>query len=96
MRRHEIALKPAAIKDLDRLRKYDATWITDSVEQHLRFEPQKTSRSRIRKLRGKQPADYRLRVGDYRVFYTVEKSTVSVLRILHKEQTAGFYIEDES
>ncbi len=89
-------LKPNAIRDLDRLRKYDATWISDTIERHLTREPQNTSRGRIKRLRGQQAADYRLRVGDYRVFYTVdvEAFAVFVLRVLHKEETAEFYREE--
>lgn len=93
----EVILKPDAIKDLDKLRKYDATWIADAIEQYLTREPEKLSRSRIKRLRGPQPAEYRLRVGAFRVFYTVdsEESKVFVLRILHKDQTAKFYQKEQ-
>ena len=93
----EVILKPDAIKDLDKLRKYDATIITDALEQHLTTKPEQSSRSRIKKLRGKQLAEYRLRVGDFRVFYSVDSgaSTVFVLRILRKEETVEFYQEEE-
>lgn len=93
----EVILKPDAIRDLDRLRKYDSTRISDAMERHLRTEPQKVSRTRIKRLRGRQPADYRLRVGRFRVFYTVdvEESAVFVLRILHKEKITEFYRKEE-
>ena len=93
---YEVILKPEAVKDLDGLRKYDVATIADAIERHLTSNPQKTSRTRIKRLRGKQDADYRLRVGDYRVFYTIddEELTVFVLRILHKQQTVESYKEE--
>lgn len=47
MRPYELVLKRAAIDDLDRLRKYNATQIPDAMENHLNCEPAKESRSRI-------------------------------------------------
>ena len=95
--KYEVILKPDAENDLDGVRKYEARWIADAIERHLTREPEKVSRSRIKRLRGRQPADYRLRVGDFRVFYMVDadESTVLVLRILHKERTAAFYRKEE-
>lgn len=91
MARYRIELKPDAIKDLDRMRKYDATNVLDGIEKCLRFEPTQESRSRIKRLRGKPPADYRLRVDEWRVFYRVVDDKVQVLRVLHKEETKAFY-----
>ena len=96
MPKHDIILKPDATADLDDLNAYDATCILDAIEDHLTFEPQKESRSRIKRLRGIQPADYRLRVDHYRVFCTVEESRVTVLRVLHKDACQRFYREEPS
>ena len=52
------------------------------------------SKRRIKRLRGEQPADYRLVAGGFRVFYTVEGATVYILRILSKEGTSEFYVEE--
>ncbi|HEY3320808.1 MAG TPA: type II toxin-antitoxin system RelE/ParE family toxin [Planctomycetota bacterium] len=89
-----VVLKPSAVADLDRLRKFDSTAILDAI-QMLANEPTRESKSRIKKLRGEQQAEYRLRVGHYRVFYTVDEQEerVSVLRVLHKAQTNQFYEE---
>jgi len=95
MAAYEIALKHSAIADLDALRKFDAAQIADAMEKHLRHDPTKESKSRIKRLRGLSSPDYRLRVGDYRVFYAVDKDgrRVDVLRIMHKDQTASYYEE---
>ena len=70
---YDIVLKPCAVRDLDGLRKYDATIIADAMETHLGDAPTKVSRSRIKRLRGIRDPDYRLRVGEFRVFYTVDE-----------------------
>ena len=67
-----------------------------NLEKHLRHEPDRVSRSRIKRLRGRQAATYRLRVGDYRVFYDVAEAEVVVIAVLHKRETAKFYREEAS
>ena len=93
----DIFLKPRAVADLDGLRKYDAAQIADAIEEHLTHEPTKESKSRIKRLRGISNPDYRLRVGDYRVFYNVDVDAhrVDVLRVMHKDQTKSYYEERE-
>ena len=95
MAAYEIALKHSAIADLDALRKFDAAQIANAMEKHLRHAPTKESKSRVKRLRGLSSPDYRLRVGDYRVFYAVDKDgrRVDVLRVMHKDQTAAYYEE---
>ena len=95
MRGYEIVLKPSAVRDLDDLREYDAAMVAGGIEDFLTHDPTKESRSRIKRLRGAQRTDYRLRIGDLRVFYDVDSvnGCVEVLRVLHKDQTAQFYEE---
>ena len=92
---YTIMLKRSAIADLDALRKYDATQIADAMERHLQRNPTKESKSRIKRLRGINNPDYRLRVGDYRIFYVVDEVArrVDVLRVMHKDQTLRYYKE---
>lgn len=54
------------------------------LERHLRYEPTKTSRSRIKKLRAMAHPEYRLRVDEYRVFCDVVGAKVIVLAIVPK------------
>jgi mRNA-degrading endonuclease RelE of RelBE toxin-antitoxin system len=65
------------------------------MEKHLQHEPTKESKSRIKRLRGIRNPDYRLRVGEYRVFYAVDEDArrVDVLRVMHKDQTRSYYKE---
>ena len=54
------------------------------METHLRFEPTKLSKSRIKRLRGMAQPQYRLRVGEFRVFYDVVGVEVQILAIVAK------------
>lgn len=96
MASYSIHLKPSAIDDLDSLRKFDVTKILDGIEEHLKWEPLKESRSRIKKLKGKQPVEFRLRIDDWRVFYNVTENEVWILRILRKQDTISFYNNKEN
>ncbi|HEY3245243.1 MAG TPA: type II toxin-antitoxin system RelE/ParE family toxin [Phycisphaerae bacterium] len=81
---HEIVFAPAAAEDLKRLRAFERAAVRDAIEIHLRHEPQKTSRSRIKRLRGLRQPQYRLRVGEIRVFYDVAPGAVEVLAVIAK------------
>ena len=84
--RFEIILAPEAVEDLRRLKANERTAIKEALETHLRHEPTKTSRSRIKRLRGIARPQYRLRVEEVRVFYDVSGSTVEVLVIVPKSE----------
>ena len=84
--RFEIVLAPEAVEDLRRLKANERTAIKEALETHLRHEPTKTSRSRIKRLRWLARPQYRLRVEEVRVFYDVSASTVEVLAIVAKSE----------
>jgi len=75
-----------AVEDVRRLKGSLRAQVLDALETHLRHEPMKTSRSRIKKLRGTGRPQYRLRVGEVRIFYDVTGSTVEVLAIVAKSE----------
>ncbi len=85
--RYEIILAPEAVEDLSCLKANVRAQVEDALERHLRHEPQKTSKSRVKRLRGLSRPQYRLRVGDdVRVFYDVTEDTVDVLAIVPKSE----------
>lgn len=84
--RFAIILAPEAAEDLRRLRADLRSTVRAAIETHLRHQPQKVSRSRIKRLRGLDRPQYRLRVGEVRVFYDVTESTVEVLAIVSKAE----------
>ena len=83
---YEVILSPQAVDDLGALDARARAEVRDHIEVHLTHEPSKTSRSRIKRLRGLAQPQFRLRVGDVRVFYDVVGSQVHVLTIVTKEQ----------
>jgi mRNA interferase RelE/StbE len=84
--RFEIVLAPEAVEDLRSLKANVRSTVRDALETHLRYEPMKTSRSRIKRLRGLARPQYRLRVGEVRVFYDVSGECVEVVAIVSKSE----------
>ena len=84
--RYAIELAPEPIEDFKRLEAGDRAEVGDAMEAHLRREPKRTSKSRIKRLRGLSKPQYRLRVDDLRVFYDVSKRKVAVLAIVATAQ----------
>jgi mRNA interferase RelE/StbE len=81
-----IVLAPVAVEDLKKLKATIRADVRAALEMHLRHEPKKVSRSRIKRLRGLRRPQYRLRVGDVRVFYDVSGATVEILAIVAKSE----------
>jgi mRNA-degrading endonuclease RelE of RelBE toxin-antitoxin system len=84
--RFEIVLAPEAVNDLWRLKADMRAAVRSALEIHLRHEPRKTSRSRIKRLRGISRPQFRLRVREARVFYDVIDGVVEVLAIVAKSE----------
>ena len=85
---YAIILAPEAAEDLDDLKASLRAEVRAGLETHLRHEPGKTSRSRIKRLRKLSQPQYRLRIGDVRVFYDVSENNVEVLAIVSKSEAA--------
>ena len=80
----EIILAPQAVASLKKLSVPVQTGVQRAIELHLTREPTKLSKSRIKRLRGLSQPQYRLRVGDIRVFYDVTETQAQVLAIVTK------------
>jgi mRNA interferase RelE/StbE len=91
--RFEILVAPEAIEDLRRLARDVRSGVREAIELHLRHDPAKTSRSRIKRLRSLARPQYRLRVGEVRVFYDVVGGEVHVLAIVAKSEAAEWLAE---
>jgi mRNA interferase RelE/StbE len=81
-----IVLAPEAVEDLRTIKAHVRAKLRTALETHLRHEPERTSRSCIKRLRGLRRPRYRLRVDDSRVFYDVSGTTVEVLAIVAKSE----------
>ena len=88
--RFEILLAPEAVADLRRLKAPLRATVKEALERHLRHEPQKLSRSRVKRLRGLSRPQYRLYVDEVRVFYDVVDESVEVLAIVLKSEAAAW------
>jgi mRNA-degrading endonuclease RelE of RelBE toxin-antitoxin system len=86
--KYAIILSPEAIEDLRRLKAPVRSQVKEGIEMHLRHEPLKESKSRIKRLRGMQRPGYRLRIGEIRVFYDVSDVTVEVLAVVPKSKAS--------
>jgi mRNA interferase RelE/StbE len=79
----KLELKPQAIKDLRGLQRQEAARIATrlgELEHGLTGD--------IKRLTNFTP-EYRLRVGNYRVLFEVEDSTVVVYRVMHRKHVYG-------
>ncbi len=88
-----IVLAPQAVEDFKRLKANLRASLRSALETHLQSEPRKVSRSRIKRLRGLRRPQYRLRVGEIRVFYDVADTTVETLAIVTKSEAETWLVQ---
>jgi mRNA interferase RelE/StbE len=83
---YEIRYSTEAVEDLGALRAFDRSKVRDSVVQLLTHEPTRVSQSRIKQMTQPFWSQFRLRVGDYRVYYDVmeQSQLVMILRVFRK------------
>ena len=91
--RYEIILAPEAAQDLKHLKARIRAEVKNALETHPRYEPAKVSKSRIKRLRGLTHPQYRLMVGEIRVFYDITGQVVEVLAIVPKSEAASLLEE---
>jgi len=87
---YQIILAPEAVKDLRNLKAHVRSAVRDAMEAALRHTPTHVSKSRIKRLRGLARPQFRVRVGEVRVFYDVRESTVEILAVVSKSEAAGW------
>ncbi len=88
--RHEIILAQEAVDDLGQLKANVRARVRDAIETHLRHEPRKQSKSRIKRLRGLRKPQFRLRIDEVQVFYDVVDQQVRVLAVVAKRDAADW------
>ncbi len=100
--KYRVVFSPEAREDYDALPSRIRAEVRDAVNRHLAHQPMQVSRSRIKRLRGTRKPQYRLRVGDVRVFYDIRRDVVDVLGIVEKAMASdwlgrrGAYGEENS
>jgi mRNA-degrading endonuclease RelE of RelBE toxin-antitoxin system len=88
-----VVLAPEAARAYRLLPAYRRAEVRDALERHLRHEPTRVSKSWVKRLRGLSQPQYRLRVGEVRVFYDVTREAVEVLAIVTKAEAARWLAE---
>jgi mRNA-degrading endonuclease RelE of RelBE toxin-antitoxin system len=88
--KYEIMFAPQAVEDFKRLSARERSIVRDKIERHLRHTPEKTTKSRIKHLRGISRPQYRLRVDEIRVFYDITEQAVEILAIVLKSKAAAW------
>jgi mRNA interferase RelE/StbE len=88
--RYNIVFAPEAVEDYKKLKANLRSTVRNAIELHLRHQPTKMSKGRIKRLRGMRKPQYRLRVEDVRIFYDVAGKTLEVLAIVEKSQATGW------
>ena len=78
----DILYEKAVKKDIKKISRPDAERIRTAIEQKLRENPQDYSGH----LKGELGNYWKLRVGDYRVVYKIEKNVIVVLGIIHRKE----------
>ena len=68
----------------------DLASILGYIADRSPHEPKKVSRSRVKRLRGLRKPQYRLRVGEVRIFYDVTETNVEVLAIVAKLEAVSW------
>ncbi|MBN2548678.1 MAG: hypothetical protein JXB15_05955 [Anaerolineales bacterium] len=84
--RYDIIFSLKAHQDIGNLNANIRAVVRDAIETHLRYEPAKVSKSRIKRLQGISHPQFRLRVGDVRVYYDVREGLVMVHAVLMKSE----------
>lgn len=83
---YDIILAPEAVEDLHRLKANMRATVRAALTAHVRHQPTRLSKSRIKRLRGLRRPQYRLRVDDIRIFYDVQEQAVEILAIINKSE----------
>ncbi|MEI6776017.1 MAG: hypothetical protein WCK70_03900 [Chloroflexales bacterium] len=85
-----IRLTNDAKRDILALRAADRRKVLDALDIHLRYEPTKESKSRIKRLRRMETPQYRLRVDNIRVFYDITGGDVEIIAVIDKAAAAAW------
>ncbi len=93
--KYDIKIGPQAEQEIESLRADLRARVRDAIERHLRYEPTRESRSRIKRLRDTKSPQYRLRVDLIRVFYDVIQGRVEVIGIMAKSGSIPWLKEKE-
>ena len=76
---YDVRYADEAVKDLRAMRAFDQRAVLEGIEIHLLLQPKYVSKSRIKLMNQPSWSQYRLRVGDFRIYYDVDDDPVTTL-----------------
>lgn len=86
----KVVFSPSARRDIEGHEAEDALQLVKDVKKYLETSPLPFGKTRIKKLTGFAPPLYRLRSGDFRVYYRIISKEVIILAITHKKDSEKF------
>ena len=86
-KKFRIVFSHSAQREIEELEIQDALQLARDIKTYLEGSPFPIGKTRIKKLTGFDPPVYRLRSGDYRVYYRIISREVVILAITHKKDS---------
>jgi mRNA-degrading endonuclease RelE of RelBE toxin-antitoxin system len=88
--RFEVIFSPPAQREMEGLAINVALQLARDIKSYLETWPFPFGKKRIKKLTGFIPPLYRLRSGDFRIYYRVLSKEVVLLAVTHKKDSEKF------
>ncbi len=89
-KRFEVIFSSSAQKDIERLEVDKAIQLATDIKTYLETTPFPFGKTRIKRLTNFDPPLYRLRSGDFRIYYRIHPKKVIILAIIHKKDSEKF------
>lgn len=89
-KKFKVVFSPSAQREIEGYEAEDALQLVKDVKRYLESSPLPFGKTRIKKLTGFIPPLYRLRSGDFRVYYRIVSKEVVILAITHKKDSEKF------
>jgi mRNA-degrading endonuclease RelE of RelBE toxin-antitoxin system len=86
-KRFKVLFSPAAVRDVEGLEADETIPLVKDVLVYLEARPIPIGKPRIKKLSGFEPPLYRLRSGDFRVYYRIRGDEVVVLAVTRRKDS---------
>lgn len=86
-KRFKVIFSPSAQKEIESLEADDAIRLVKDIKSYLETSPIPFGKKRIKKLTNFEPPLYRLRSGNFRVYYRIISGEVIILAITRKKDS---------
>jgi mRNA-degrading endonuclease RelE of RelBE toxin-antitoxin system len=89
-KKFRVIFSPSAQRGMEGLQIDDALQLAKDIKSYLETSPLPFGKTRIKKLTGFVPPLYRMRSGDFRVYYRIISKAVIILAITHRKDSEKF------